>query len=82
MPFWRINLDDGFWQVERALDPLEHGHHFGLNNGLETSLVTLCSVTFWSRNGLKNCLETRSHHSVLLMLCKAIQGVQGVKGGV
>ena len=27
--------------------------HFGLKNGLETSLVTLGSVTFWSQNGLE-----------------------------
>ena len=27
--------------------------HFGLGNGLETSLVTLYSVTFWSQNGLE-----------------------------
>ena len=33
-------------------------HHFGLENGPETSLVTLSRVIFWSRNGLKTGIET------------------------
>ena len=57
-----------YWSRDRSRD------HFGLKNGLETSLVTLGSVTFWSQNcletslrpfGLENGLEIRSRHSVL-----------------
>ena len=36
-----------YWSRDRSRD------HFGLENGLETSLVTLGSVTFWSQNGLE-----------------------------
>ena len=40
-----------FWCLYQSRD--RNRDHFGLENGLETSLVTLCSVTFWSQNGLK-----------------------------
>ena len=40
-----------YWSRDRSRD------HFGLENGLETSLVTLGSVTFWSQNGLETGLR-------------------------
>ena len=36
-----------YWSRDQSRD------HFGLEIGLETSLVTLGSVTFWSQNGLE-----------------------------
>ena len=40
-----------YWSRDRNWD------HFGLEYGLETSLVTLGSVTFWSQNGLETGLR-------------------------
>ena len=39
-----------FWCGYRSRD--RNRDHFGLENGIETSLVTQGSVTFWSQNGL------------------------------
>ena len=40
-----------YWSRDRNWD------YFGLEYGLETSLVTLGSVTFWSQNGLETILR-------------------------
>ena len=44
-----------FWCRYRSRD--WNWDHFSLENGLETSLVTLGSVTFWSQNGLETGLR-------------------------
>ena len=47
-----VTLWSWYWSRDRYRD------HFGLENVLQTSLVTPYSVTFWSRNGLQTGLET------------------------
>ena len=64
---------------ENILQPVRD--HFGLENVLETGLVTLGSVTFWSQNGLETGLRPFWSQKWSRDLVSSLSGVQSQKMG-